>query len=127
MLWRRFGSGAVWYLGELVLAPSLQLNPVYLPELCATLGMPQSVGVVGGRPASSLYFVGFQGESVLFLDPHQVQAAACDDVDWATFRCDVLRTMALPAIDPSLALGFYCGGAGEWLPRSNAGEMSAAR
>lgn len=40
--------------------PVPQLNPRYVPQLEAVLAMPQSVGIVGGRPASSLYFVGFQ-------------------------------------------------------------------
>lgn len=35
------------------------------------------MGIVGGRPGSSLYFVGVQGHSVLYLDPHEVQ-----DVSW---------------------------------------------
>ena len=50
-----------------------QLNPVYGPQLQAVLRFPQSVGIVGGRPGSSLYFVGHQGESVLYLDPHHLQ------------------------------------------------------
>ena len=39
-----------------------RLNPVYHPSLRAVLTWPQAVGVVGGRPGSSLYFVGHQGE-----------------------------------------------------------------
>jgi hypothetical protein len=52
---------------------SVQLNPVYVPQLQAVLRFPQSVGIVGGRPSSSLYFVGYQGESVIYLDPHDMQ------------------------------------------------------
>lgn len=68
------------------------------------------MGIVGGRPDSSLYFVGAQGGELLYLDPHQVQRAATSNEDWWTFRCDVLRTLYINAIDPSLALGFYCKG-----------------
>lgn len=50
-----------------------QLNPVYVPQLQAVLRFPQSVGIVGGRPSSSLFFVGYQGEAVLYLDPHHLQ------------------------------------------------------
>lgn len=94
------------------LAACLQLNPRYVPQLQAVLAMPQSVGVVGGRPGSSLYFVGAQGGSVLYLDPHQVQPAAASEADWGSHHCDVLRTMGLAAIDPSLALGFYAASLG---------------
>ncbi|KAI3434857.1 hypothetical protein D9Q98_002911 [Chlorella vulgaris] len=37
-----------------------KLNPRYIPQLEAVLAMPQSIGIVGGRPSSSLYFVGYQ-------------------------------------------------------------------
>lgn len=40
--------------------PLLQLNPRYAPQLEAVLTWPQSIGIVGGRPSSSLYFVGCQ-------------------------------------------------------------------
>lgn len=44
--------------------------------------------------------------------PRYLQAACCDD-DWQSFHCEVPRSMALASIDPSLALGFYCGSLGE--------------
>lgn len=52
---------------------SLQIGPRYLPQLQEVLRWPQSVGIVGGRPSSSLYFIGCQDQNVLFLDPHEVQ------------------------------------------------------
>lgn len=51
----------------------LQVDERYLPQLAQLLTYPQSVGIVGGRPGASLYFVGTQGDSVLYLDPHEVQ------------------------------------------------------
>lgn len=50
-----------------------QLNPRYCEQLRALLRWPQSCGVLGGRPSSSLLFVGAQAGHVLFLDPHEVQ------------------------------------------------------
>ncbi len=38
----------------------MQLNPRYAPQLESVLTWPQSIGLVGGRPSSSLYFVGWQ-------------------------------------------------------------------
>lgn len=50
-----------------------QVNERYPPQLSTILSFPQSVGIVGGRPGASLYFVGVQGGAVLYLDPHEVQ------------------------------------------------------
>lgn len=49
------------------------MNPRYIPQLREVLTWPQSIGIVGGRPGSSLAFVGCQDEQVLFLDPHTPQ------------------------------------------------------
>eukprot|EP00887_Chlorella_sp_A99_P003505 scaffold7.g3505.t1 len=91
-----------------------KINPVYLPQLRAVLALPQSIGIVGGLPGRSRYVVGCQGDSLLFLDPHQVQQAASCDGDWQSFHCSVLRTMPAASLDPSLALGFYCSDWGEF-------------
>lgn len=50
-----------------------KVNPAYFDQLQQSLQWPQSLGVVGGRPGSSLYFVGHQGGQLLYLDPHTVQ------------------------------------------------------
>lgn len=34
---------------------------------------PQSVGISGGRPSSSYYFVGAQADSLFYLDPHHTR------------------------------------------------------
>jgi cysteine protease ATG4 len=36
---------------------------------------PQSVGIAGGRPSSSYYFVGSQADSLFYLDPHHARPA----------------------------------------------------
>ena len=37
-----------------------KVDPAYLPQIQRVLTFPQSVGIVGGRPGASLYFVGHQ-------------------------------------------------------------------
>ena len=51
----------------------LQINERYVPQLQQVLTWPQSIGIVGVRPSSSLYFIGCQGDQVIYLDPHQAQ------------------------------------------------------
>ena len=58
-------------------AACMQVNPRYVPQLQSMLQWQQSAGIVGGRPSSSLYFVGFQGQQVIYLDPHEVQEVGC--------------------------------------------------
>ncbi|CAM6099824.1 unnamed protein product [Calypogeia fissa] len=91
-----------------------KVNPRYLPSLRATFCFPQSLGIAGGKPGASTYLVGIQDDQALYLDPHEVQQVvrtSPDDavkVDTSSYHCSVVRRMALEAIDPSLALGFYC-------------------
>lgn len=47
----------------------------YLAALLASFRCAQSVGVAGGRPSTSLYFVGTGKDQLLYLDPHFVRAA----------------------------------------------------
>ncbi len=37
------------------------------------LDIPQCVGMVGGQGRGALYFVGYQGRDLIFLDPHVTQ------------------------------------------------------
>ncbi|THH26852.1 hypothetical protein EUX98_g7341 [Antrodiella citrinella] len=51
------------------------VNPVYYDTLKALYTWPQSVGIAGGRPSSSYYFVGSQADNLFYLDPHHARPA----------------------------------------------------
>ncbi|KZW00686.1 hypothetical protein EXIGLDRAFT_711000 [Exidia glandulosa HHB12029] len=51
------------------------VNPIYYENLKTIFTFPQSVGIAGGRPSSSYYFVGMQGNSLFYLDPHHARPA----------------------------------------------------
>ncbi|KAH9028417.1 peptidase family C54-domain-containing protein [Lactarius hengduanensis] len=46
------------------------VNPIYYETIKALYTFPQLVGIAGGRPASSYYFVGSQADNLFYLDPH---------------------------------------------------------
>ncbi|KAH7104204.1 peptidase family C54-domain-containing protein [Auriculariales sp. MPI-PUGE-AT-0066] len=49
------------------------VNPIYYENLKTIFTFPQSVGIAGGRPSSSYYFVGSQGSALFYLDPHHTR------------------------------------------------------
>ena len=52
-----------------------RVDASYQKQLAAALALRQSVGIVGGRPGASLFFVGAQEGpgAVVFLDPHDAR------------------------------------------------------
>ncbi|TFK48111.1 hypothetical protein OE88DRAFT_604347 [Heliocybe sulcata] len=49
------------------------VNPIYYETIKTLYTFPQSVGIAGGRPSSSYYFVGAQADSLFYLDPHHAR------------------------------------------------------
>lgn len=101
------------------------VHPMYHDSIKATFSFSQSVGIAGGRPSSSYYFMGYQGNSLFYLDPHHVRSSVSfrhppptlkDDTDWwlqayseselSTFHNDRPRRMPMKSLDPSMLLGF---------------------
>ncbi|KAI9241909.1 MAG: hypothetical protein BYD32DRAFT_363294 [Podila humilis] len=92
-----------------------KLNPIYNDAIKTTFEFPQSLGIAGGRPSSSYYFVGYQGDDLFYLDPHHsrcvVETKELSEYvaeDFATYHCEVVRKIDINSIDPSMLLAFYC-------------------
>ncbi|KAK0524320.1 Cysteine protease atg4 [Tilletia horrida] len=51
------------------------VHPRYYESVKNIFTFPQSVGISGGRPSSSYYFMGCQENTLFYLDPHNVRPA----------------------------------------------------
>uniref|UniRef100_A0A1I8IVU1 Cysteine protease n=1 Tax=Macrostomum lignano TaxID=282301 RepID=A0A1I8IVU1_9PLAT len=96
----------------------------YVPALKPCLEMPQSLGIIGGKPNHAHYFIGYQGNELYYLDPHTTQDCAAigpavsgvaaaatasgTAAPDASYHCPSLRRMPFARLDPSLAVGFVC-------------------
>ncbi|KAG0259437.1 Cysteine protease atg4b [Linnemannia exigua] len=87
-----------------------RVNAKYLANLKQLFRMPQFLGIAGGRPNRSLYFVACQGDELLYYDPHFVKQRVTPEelsiCPMPSFHCPVVRTMHISELDPSMLLGF---------------------
>uniref|UniRef100_A0A7N5KPX9 Cysteine protease n=1 Tax=Ailuropoda melanoleuca TaxID=9646 RepID=A0A7N5KPX9_AILME len=89
------------------------INEAYVETLKRCFMMPQSLGVIGGKPNSAHYFIGYAGEELIYLDPHTTQPAveltdSCFIAD-ESFHCrHPPSRMSIGELDPSIAVGFFC-------------------
>jgi len=107
-------------------------NPEYTTGLTNIFSLPQSVGVLGGRPRGARWFYGASADGKLYgLDPHTIQMApqrrhvpntlgkmklvvALTDDYLRSVHTTNTEAMPLERVDPSLALGFYCKNRGDF-------------
>ncbi|KAF3931712.1 hypothetical protein ABW19_dt0205594 [Dactylella cylindrospora] len=99
-----------------------RVTPVYWEALKSSIMMSQSVGIAGGRPSSSHYFIGVQGQSLFYLDPHNTRPLLPYRADPATYTSEEvelchtrkLRRLHLREMDPSMLLAFLIRDEVDW-------------
>ncbi|XP_069474226.1 cysteine protease ATG4B isoform X2 [Ambystoma mexicanum] len=90
-----------------------EINKGYIETLKHCLMLPQSLGVIGGKPNSAHYFIGYVGEELIYLDPHTTQPMVELSEDGLisddSFHCQHPPCrMQISELDPSIAVGFFC-------------------
>lgn len=116
-----------------------KITSVYWEAVISALQMPQSIGIAGyvktectscnkltresGRPSSSHYFVGVQGQFLFYLDPHHTRPAlrryadaqpySQEEVD--SCHTSRLRRLHIREVDPSMLVGFLIRNHEDWL------------
>jgi hypothetical protein len=90
-----------------------KFNLEYKEAVKACLSLPQSVGIIGGKPRHALYFIGHHGDNLLYLDPHTTQSSvSCSDTSGMvpdhSYHCSQPDRMNVSELDPSVALAFFC-------------------
>ena len=98
-----------------------KINPVYYESIFALFKLNSCMGIAGGRPNSSLYFVGYQDQKIIYLDPHCLQQSLQlliigvplrDELsytlsDLQSYHCKQVKWMHIGDVDPSMVVGFY--------------------
>lgn len=85
---------------------------VYFSSIFDCLQMPYCVGIAGGKPKRSLFFPGYQGDRLFYLDPHKCTSTVPLKHDFCgnstQWHADVVHSIPITELDPSMCFGFFC-------------------
>ncbi|KAJ3429238.1 cysteine protease atg4 [Anaeramoeba flamelloides] len=87
-----------------------KFNKAYSEPLKEIFSFSQMLGIVGGKPNTSLYFVAVQDNNLYYLDPHKTQTSVethnRDKFDIKSYNQNCIYRLKIKNLDPSMMLGF---------------------
>lgn len=89
------------------------INISYTKDIIQLLNSKYSVGIAGGRPSSSLYFFGYQGEDLLYFDPHVPQSCLEPSI-FSSCNSTTYGKLNVTNLDPSMLIGILINGENDW-------------
>jgi cysteine protease ATG4 len=78
---------------------------------------------MGGKKNKALYFVGYEGNGLIFLDPHYVNDAIqkrdVEEFDVSSYTCKTPKKLDMSSLDPCLSVGFLVKTADDFISLKN--------